>query len=338
MNSTKAIIIVLATIILVGGFIFFRYVYDKVGVEQEQKYKIGLLIHNPPVQNPNIEGFKAGMRELGYEEGKNVEYILKDANAKLDQIDKFADELLAAKPDLIAVPSTPGALALKKKTAIPIIFIDAGAVSDLVKNINAPEANITGVIGGTSEFAGKRLEILKEIVPTIKKIIISPEKKYPNYRSFIDSLADGAAKLGIEVVEFPTESAKDFVSKLPAIINRKNGDAFMYFPGPNNFPLDGADRKLIVDQLIKEKLISIDHNMELGANTGILASYGNYRSYVGKKAAGLADKILKGSAMKDVPVLFIKDLTLEINLKTAKGIGVTIPQNVILQASKIYQE
>lgn len=338
MNSTKAITITLATIVLIGGFMFFQYVYDKVGTEREQKYKIGLLIHNPPVHNPNIEGFKAGMRALGYEDGKNVEYILKDASAKLDQIDQFADELLAAKPDLIVSPSTPGALALKKNALVPIVFIDAGAVSDLVKNITAPEANVTGVTGGTSEFAGKRLEILKEIVPTIKKIIISPEKKYPNYHAFMDSLREGAAKLGIEIVEFPTESAKDFVSKLPAIINRKNGDAFMYFPGPNNFPLESEDRKLIVTQLIKEKLLSIDHNMELGANTGILASYGNYRFDVGKKAAALADKILKGSAVKNVPVLFMRDLTLEINLKTAKGIGITIPQNILLQTSKIYQE
>lgn len=338
MNSTKAIIITLVVIVLTGGFVFSKYIYDKVRVGPERKYKIGLLIHNPPVHNPNIDGFKAGMRELGYEEGKNVEYILKDASANLDLIGKLADELIALKPDLIAVPSTPGALALKKNTLIPIVFIDAGAVSDLVKNVNAPEANITGVIGGSSEFAGKRLEILKEIVPTLKKIIVSTDKKYPSYNSFMDSLTEGATKLGVEIAEFPTENAKDFVSKLPAIINKKNGDGFMYFPAPNNFPLDGKDRKLIVAQLIKEKLLSIDHNMELGANTGILTGYGNYRFDVGKKAAALADKILKGSEIKNVPVLFIKDLTLEINLKTAKSIGITIPKNILLQASKLYQE
>ena len=336
MNSIKATTIVLIAIVLIGAFVFSQYVYNQAGVEPARKYKIGLLIHNPPVQNANIEGLKAGMLELGYEEGKNIEYILKDASANLDLIGKLADELLAEKPDLIAVPSTPGALALKKNTSIPIVFIDVGAVSDLVKNINAPEANITGVIGGTSEFTGKRLEILKEIIPTIKKIIISAEKKFPNYNPFMSSLKAGAAKLGIEIAEFPTEDAKDFVSKLPTIINKKNGDAFMYFPGPNNFPLEDKDRKLIVAQLIKEKLPSIGHNMELGANTGILASYGNYRFDVGKKAALLADKILKGAQVKDVPVLFIKDLTMEINLKTAKSIGITIPQDILLQANKVY--
>ncbi|KKT40928.1 hypothetical protein A2W54_01035 [Candidatus Giovannonibacteria bacterium RIFCSPHIGHO2_02_43_13] len=338
MNSIKAITIVLIAIILIGVFVFFQYVYNQANVEPMKKYKVGLLIHNPPVQNANIEGLKAGMRELGYEEGKNIEYILEDASADIGLIGKLADELIAEKPDLIATPSTPGALAFKKNTSIPIVFIDVGAVSDLVKNVNVPEANVTGVIGGTSEFAGKRLEILKEIIPTMKKVIISAEKKFPNYNPFMSSLRAGAAKLGVEIAEFPTEDAKDFVSKLPTIINKKNGDAFMYFPGPNNFPLEDKDRKLIVAQLIKEKLLSIDHNMELGANTGILASYGNYRFDVGKKAALLADKILKGAQIKDVPVLFIKDLTMEINLKTAKSIGITIPQDILLQANKVYNE
>ena len=338
MNSIKAITIVLIAIILIGVFVFFQYVYNQANVEPMKKYKVGLLIHNPPVQNANIEGLKAGMRELGYEEGKNIEYILEDASADIGLIGKLADELIAEKPDLIDKPSTPGALAFKKKKSIPIVFIDVGAVSDLVKNVNVPEANVTGVIGGTSEFAGKRLEILKEIIPTMKKVIISAEKKFPNYNPFMSSLRAGAAKLGVEIAEFPTEDAKDFVSKLPTIINKKNGDAFMYFPGPNNFPLEDKDRKLIVAQLIKEKLLSIDHNMELGANTGILASYGNYRFDVGKKAALLADKILKGAQIKDVPVLFIKDLTMEINLKTAKSIGITIPQDILLQANKVYNE
>lgn len=338
--SIRQIIVVLAFVVVIAGIFASSWDYWKqlLRLEALRKYKVGLFIHNPPVHNANIDGFKSGMRELGYEEGKNIEYILKNANTNLDIIDKLADELLAEKPDLIAVPSTPGALALKKNISIPIVFIDVGALSDLVKNINAPEANVTGVIGGTSEFAGKRLEILKEIVPTIKKVIVSPDKKFPSYNLFMDSIREGALKLGIEVVEFPTQNAKDFISKLPTIINKKNGDAFIYFPGPNNFPLEDKDRKLIVTQLIKEKLPSIDHNMELGANIGILASYGNYRFDIGKEAALLADKILKGAQVKDVPVLFIKDLTLEINLKIAKDLGINIPAYILNQANKIYNE
>ena len=126
MNSIKAITIVLIAIILIGVFVFFQYVYNQANVEPMKKYKVGLLIHNPPVQNANIEGLKAGMRELGYEEGKNIEYILEDASADIGLIGKLADELIAEKPDLIATPSTPGALAFKKNTSIPIVFIDVG--------------------------------------------------------------------------------------------------------------------------------------------------------------------------------------------------------------------
>src|SRR3989344_3867017 len=339
-SNRRSLIISILVLVAVGTIVLTRGAWKQwLEPEVSKRYKIGILIHNPPVHNANIEGLKAGLLKLGYEEGKNVEYILKNANADLSLVDKLADELVLLQPDIIVTPSTPGAFSLKQKTAsIPIVFLDVGTIAGLVQNTKAPEANFTGVIGGTSEFAGKRLEILKEIDATIKKVIVAPDTKFPSYSLFMSSLKDAADKLGIEVVEMPTENAKDFVTKLPAIINKKNGDAFIYFPGPNNFPISKDDQNAIIGQLIKEKISSINHVMELGANNGVFISYGIYRFEIGMQAAVLVNDILKGKPILSLPVEFAKDLLLEINLDTAKSIGLNISQSTISRANKIYNQ
>lgn len=214
--------------------------------------------------------------------------------------------------------------------------MDVGTLSGVIENPLVPESNITGVYGGFVDFTGKRLELLKTIEPNIKKVIISPEKNFPSYKDFMGSLKEASGRLNIEVVEIPTNDAKDFISRLPEIVNKKNGDAFLYFTGPNNTPVDQLDKKKIVDQLIKEKLPAINHNMEVGANIGVLASYGNYRSEIGEEAALLADQIIKGALVKNVPVVLIKTLSLELNLKTAQKIGVSISKPILDRANKIY--
>ena len=154
-----------------------------------------------------------------------------------------------------------------------------------------------------------------------------------------------ASRLRVEIVEIQTKDIGDFLSRLSEIVNKKNGDALMFYPGPNNISAASGEagaskRKLIVDQLIKEKMPAINHNMEVGcASEGILACHGNYRVDVGKEGAVLADKILKGTPIKDIPVEpAVKSLVLEINLKTAKSIGITIPQEILSRANKIYNE
>lgn len=340
MNSTKAIIIVLVTIILAGGFMFFQYVYNKSGVEAPPKtYKVGVIVNTEAVQSPNVEGFKAGMSALGYQEGANIEYIYRHAQNNKDLQVKFADEIVSTNPDAIVLVSPQTAAYLKSKNLkIPLVFMDSDP-GPLVKNPDAPEANITGVRTGFLEYAGKRVEMLKEMDASVKKIIVSPEKKHPNYASFMRGVKEVADKLNIEIVEIPSEDIKDFVARAPKILNKKNGDAFIYFPGPNNNAPNPQDRKLIIAQLIKEKILSITHIMEFGAKEGVLASYGIYRTAAGKEAAYIVDQILKGKPIKEIPVAdSIKSLNLELNLKTAKEIGITIPQAVLSRANKVYQE
>lgn len=340
MKSTTAITIVLVAIISVGGFMFFRYVYNQSGAEPPQKtYKVGIIVNTEAVQTPNVEGFKAGMGALGYQEGANIEYIYRHAQNNKDLQVKFADEMIGASPDAIVLVSPQTAAYLKSKNLkIPLVFMDSDP-GPLVQNPDAPEANITGVRTGFLEYAGKRVEMLKELHASVKKIIVSPERTHPNYLSFMSGIKEAADKLNIEIVEMPSADIKDFVSRSQQILSKKNGDAFIYFPGPNNNAPNPQDRRLIVAQLIKEKILSITHIMEFGAKEGVLASYGIYRNETGKEAARIVDQILKGKPIREISVADpIKSLNLELNLKTAKELGIEIPQALILRAQKVYRE
>ena len=336
--SLRQAINILLIVIILGGALVWFYYFGPGFQAPAKKYRIGILIEQD-LFLANFDGFKAGMSTLGYKEGANVEYIVRNAKANENLRRQYEDELTRLKSDLIVAASTPAAKELADKhLAIPVLFVDIGSAAGIVENLARPEANVTGIFGGTADFAGKRLEMLKSIDPNVRKVIVSPEKDFSSYGTFMKSLSEAAKHLGVEIVEIPSKNQQDFLAKLQQILNRKNGDAFVYFPAPNNAPNAAADRKRIIEQLIREKIVSINHNLERGANEGVLASYGNSRYDVGRQAAVLADKILKGIAIKDIPVVKIKDLALELNLDTAKAIGVKIPDSIKLRASKIYQE
>ncbi len=328
--------ITLILIVILLSSLGYLY-WDKIFPQPVKHYTIGVIVYQQ-VQLPNIEGLKKGLADLGYKEGYNVNYIIKNPQSDDNLAKQYADELIQNKPDIIVVASTPIAQYLRgKKSSIPMVFMDIGSLKGVVDNVAVPEGNITGLSGGIVDFAGKRLEILKEIDPTIKKVIVSPDPKFPNYNEFMKIAKDAAIKIGVQIVEIPSHSADDFVKRAQEIINKKNGDAFLYFPGPNNVPIKKGDAKLIVDQFISAKIPAINHNMEAGAVTGILASYGNYRFDVGKEAAMLVDKVLLGTPISQIPVLSpLQGLSLEINLKTAKAMGINIPKSILNRASKVY--
>ncbi|MDP3934801.1 MAG: ABC transporter substrate-binding protein [Candidatus Giovannonibacteria bacterium] len=328
---------ILFIIIIVGGAAVWLYYFYPRFQSAPKRYSVGVLIEQD-LLIANFDGFKAGMEVLGYKEGINIEYSVKNPKADEKLRHQYEDEIIAAKPDLIIAASTPAAKEFSDKhLSIPVLFIDTGSAAGIVENISSPEANVTGILSGSADLAGKRLEMLKSIAPNIHKIIISPQKDFSSYAAFMKSIREAAQNLQVEVVEIPSLNQEDFLSRLPQIISRKNGDAFMHFPAPNNSPNALADRKKIAARLISEKIVSINHNLERGANEEILASYGNSRYDVGEQAAPLADKILKGTEIKDIPVVLVRELTLEINLAAAKAIGIDIPQTILLRANKSYQ-
>ncbi|KKT41802.1 MAG: ABC transporter substrate binding protein, partial [Candidatus Giovannonibacteria bacterium GW2011_GWA2_44_13b] len=186
-----AVVAVLAAVIMVGGFYSWKFISESnQPVVAPKNYKIGLLLTDKDIGSANIAGFKAGMEKAGYKEGVNVTYIEKNAGAdRATIIDGYAKDLNDAGLDLIIISSTSAGKALQKlqdagKLQTKIFFLAVGSPHDLVKNLQLPEGFITGIGEGTVEFAGKRLEFLKELVPNMRKVISVVEKGSTNEKLF----------------------------------------------------------------------------------------------------------------------------------------------------------
>ncbi len=330
----QSIFAVLFLIILGGAWSYF-YLRQAPAPQVVKTGKIGLLLTDKDVQSDNIRGFKDAMKEFGYEEGKHLEYIEKNAGADRKILPQYAKELDMSGSDLIIVGASSAADAFKKLEGLrtPVFFLAAGRPRSLVSNLQAPEGLITGIGEGTIEFEGKRLELLKEAAPSIKRVMAIIESRHPNAPLFKEKVEEAAKTLGLEMVYIEIDKTDDLPAKLP-MVNRDNGDAFIGGPWPSNQKY----AKEMAAQFLKVKIPSINDETSVGANLGFLMTYSDDRYKTGKRAAELVIKILQGTPISRIPVEFAKDVILELNLKTAKGVGVIIPEDMRLRANKIYQE
>ena len=342
MNITfkQASYAILLTIIVLG---VVYSVYNFGGQNQPpppKNYKIGFLaLSDKDVQSENYMAFKASMKKLGYEEGKNVEYIIKqgDRNIKGD-LENGAKELNESGLDLILTGGTTSTVPLKELAGLktPVYFLSAARPELVVKNLVAPEGLITGISEGVVSLAGKRLEFLKEIDPSIKKVASIIEKGHTTAAAAQAKIDAAAQELGIETVVIEIEAGKyeQIFEKLNTI-TRKNGiGGYIACTCLSN---EKYAKELAV-YFRKEKIPSINAEVGIGANIGWLATYSNNRTRTGELAAESAVRILKGTPISQIPVTFASDILFELNLKTEREIGVIMPKSIISRANKIYNE
>ncbi len=343
MNFTlkQAIFTVLAAIIIVGGYFSWQFISKETQPTAPPKnYKIGFLaLSDKDVQSENYIAFKKHMEKLGYVEGKNVEYIIKqgDRNIKGD-LEKGAKELNESGLDLILTGGTTSTVPLKELAGLktPVYFLSAARPEVVVKNLAAPEGLITGISEGVVSLAGKRLEFLKEMDPSIKKVASIIEKGHTAAAAAQAKIDAAAQELGIETVVIEIEAGKyeQIFEKLKTI-TRKNGiDGYIACTCLSNEKY----AKELADYFRKEKIPSINAEVGIGANLGWLATYSNNRTRTGELAAESVERILKGTPISQVPVEFASDVLFELNLGTAKAIDITLPTAIVSRANKIYQE
>lgn len=332
--SQRSIIIALA-LIIIGGLGLSGYYFSQKEFEEAttKLWRVGFLLIDKDVQSDNIRGFKDAMKEFGYEEGKDVIYVEKNTGADRKLLPQYAKELDASGLDLIIVGASSAAEALKNLDGLKtrVFFLAAGRPRSIVKNLQAPEGLFTGIGEGTIEFEGKRLELLKKITPSIKRVMAIVESLHPNASLFKIKVEEAAKTLDLQMVYIEIEKADDLPKKL-SMINRSNGDAFIGGPWPSNQKY----AKAMADQFLKNKIPSINDETSVGANIGFLMTYSDDRYKTGKQAAESVVKILKGMPVSQVPVEFAKDIVLEVNQKTAAAIGIKIPKDILLNAGKIY--
>lgn len=279
---------------------------------------------------PRIEAFRQGLRELGYVEGKNINIEYRYAEGASERLPELAEELVRLKADVIVAPGTPAVQAIKQATTtIPIIFpgVADPVAFGFVASLARPGGNITGLTNFSPELSGKRVELLKEALPRISRVAVLRDPRQPP-DSFKETQIAGQS-LALKLQSLEIRNATDVETAFSAM-SRERAEAFITLP----HAVVTFHRKRILELAGKSRLPST-HAERLWVEAGGLMSYGPDGIDIHRRAARYVDKILKGARPADLPVEQPTKFELVINLKTAKQIGVTIPQSVLYRADKV---
>jgi putative tryptophan/tyrosine transport system substrate-binding protein len=276
--------------------------------------------------------FIQGLRDLGYVEGKNIGFVYRTAEGKSERYADLAAELVRLKVDVIVTDNTGAALALKKATStIPIVMTTSTdpVGSGLIASFARPGGNVTGLTSVTGEIGGKHLELLKEIVPRLNRVaILRSEGRATDL--FIKEAEVPARALKIQLISFVFGGPDDFEGAFRAM-TKEGANGLLPRLGPRGS--SGYDKR-VAELAVKSRLPSI-FNPRRWAEAGGLMSYGADFNISDRRAATYVDKILKGAKPADLPVEAPTKFELGINLKTAKQLGLTIPQSVLYRADKV---
>jgi putative ABC transport system substrate-binding protein len=297
-KAVRAGALVLLTLLVSAA----SFVSEPVGDAQAQQqpagkvYRIGFLSQGQPPK-AFIGALQEGLRERGYVEGRNLVWELRSTDGSLDQLPQFAEELVRLKVDVILARASSGAVAAKRATAsIPIVFFAVYSPVEigLVPSLGHPGGNITGVAVNASDMAGKRVQLFKELVPTLKRVAMLSHPSHPSNGIQLQGAEAAARAVGVQLEVAPVRGAADFASALKAlrgIDGVLNADT----------PLFVTYRARLVDAVAASRLAAIYPAREF-VEAGGLMSYGPNLPVVWGRAAAYVDKILKGAKPGDLPV------------------------------------
>ncbi|MFH1182658.1 MAG: ABC transporter substrate-binding protein [Candidatus Moraniibacteriota bacterium] len=334
MRKTALIVsaIALALIIVAGVVAWQRYII-KQPIQGKKVFQVGLL-QMAPVVSVNMDGFRAGMDELGYRDGENVIYTYRDAQGDLDKLKVYAKELTDMKPDMIFVNTSPATLAIKdatQGTGIPVVFsmvadpLSAGLVASSQSSGN----NLTGTSCAYIEIASKRIEVLTEVAPKAKKVLVFYRPEDKSGGACTDKIVVKGKELGLEIIPFKISKKEDIEEKLKTLV-----------PGEVDAVMDPGDSMVssAVDTIIKyTNNLKIPYmalskgEVDKGAVVGYAVDYAD----LGKQTSLIANQVLAGIKPTDIPFEQPRRWYFSLNLKTAKDNGLEIPQNVIEKADYV---
>jgi putative ABC transport system substrate-binding protein len=279
------------------------------------------------------EAFQQGLRELGYVEGKNIVIEWRSGEGKEDRLPALAAELVRLRVDIIVTSGPRPTHAAKEATStIPIVMAqDPDPVgSGFVASLARPEGNITGLSTLAPEISGKRLELLKEIVPRISRVAVLGFSNQPGNAQLVKETELAAGVLALRLQYLDLLGPQDIETAFRAAEKGRAGAILMLVPGP----IVGAHRTKVAELAVKNQLPTIYHS-PVYVEAGGLMSYGVRFVDLDRRAATYVDKILKGAKPADLPVEQPTKFEFIINLKAAKQIGLTIPPNVLARANRV---
>jgi putative ABC transport system substrate-binding protein len=319
------------------GFVVISLLLSGCGGAQKPKvYRVGVLSGLDFFAN-TADGFKAKMTELGYVEGKNIVYDIQKTNFDMATYKSILQRFVADKVDLIFVFPTEAsqeAKAVTQGTNIPVLFANANIEdTGLVNSVREPGGNITGVRFPGPDLAVKRFEILRELAPQAKRMLIPYQRGYPIVASQLATLRPAATAAGVTLIELPADNAAELEAALLARAKSADIglDAILCIPEPLTVTPDSF--------AILAKFAA-EHKVPIGGASMSAGGYGSVfgatpdNVAVGKQAAPLADKIFKGIPAGTIPVVSAESY-LQINYKVAQELGLKVPEGLLSQAVEI---
>ncbi len=306
---------------------------DLAQAQQAKVYRVGVILEGGAFYAA-VDGLKDGLKELGFEEGKHFVLEMRDVQGDLKAVEEAARGLEREKVNLIYALATSVTTAVKRATAeVPIVFAVGSdpVVAGLVETFAKPGGRFTGVHYLSADLTAKRLEILKEIFPKLRKVVIFYN---PGNRVALEaakSAREAASPLKVEIVERQVASVEELRQGLMAL-NPQEADAYFYI----NDAMVLSQAQFIIDTARAKKLPTMFGEHSLVAQ-GALAGYGVSYYEVGRLSAKYVQRILAGAKPQNLPVESFSRVGLDVNLITARDIGVAIPQAVRLRADKVIQ-
>jgi putative tryptophan/tyrosine transport system substrate-binding protein len=299
--------------------------------------RIGYLAGvDPTTESARSEAILLALRELGYIEGQNIAIEYRYAEGKMDRYPELSAELVRLKVDIIVVAGgdIPIRAAKNATKTIPIVMVGRGidpVAAGFIESLARPGGNVTGITNLTGELGGKRLELLKEAVPKVARVAVLYDPAIQRSVLEVKELLPVAERaLGLTFQSWEVRAANDF-ERVFAALNKQRPDG-LYVPGGG--ALINTNLKRIAGFALKSRLPSVYDNRE-AVDAGGLMYYGADLADSYRRVATYVDRILKGAKPADLPVERPTKFELVINLKTAKQIGVTIPQSMLYRADKV---
>jgi len=326
---------VAATRVVAFGFLMVLTVGLVLVAEAQQQLRhprLGVLVN---ADSPRLEAFRQGLREQGYIEGRNVLFEYRYASTRSESPDVLARELVQLKVDVIVAEGTPLSLAARRATdSTPIVVTSAGDLvgANLVASLARPGGNVTGLTLQSPEVSGKRLALLRDLVPAADSVAILLNRGNRLLHPLVLKETEAAAMaLNITLQPFEIESPDDFEAAFSAMVTRKTDGVLVPLD-----PMFNDQRGRLVTLAAQHRLPAM-FGERLYVDAGGLISYGPSYEALYRRAAVFVDRILRGAKPGELPVEQPTKFELAINLKTAGILRLTIPQSVLLQADHVVE-
>lgn len=320
---------------LIGGAALSPLAGAPAAHAQPKMRRIGFMGNSTAALEANLIGpFRDELRARGYEEGRNIQIEYRWADGNYSRFPQLVAELLAARVEIIVTAGTPATLAVKRATStVPLVMIAVGdpVGNNIVPSLARPGGNITGLSSISPDLEGKRLELLREIVPSLSHVAFFLNPANPFHITSMKNARPAAEKLRIKLLVLEVKRTEDLEAAFSSIL--KDRPEALLILADRVFL---HNRKPMMDFAAKHRLPTMLPYREL-VEAGGLMSYGPSYEDMHKRAADYVDKILKGAKPGDLPVELPAKFDLRINLKAAKAIGVKISESFLLRADQVIE-